>query len=71
MLLTSVGLVIGLAGSLLLTPVLQSFLIDLPASDLVTFIGVSVLLIAIALVACYVPARRATRINPIATLRAE
>ena len=71
MLLTSVGLVIGLAGSLLPTPVLQSFLIDLPASDLVTFIGVSVLLIAIALVACYVPARRATRLNPIATLRAE
>jgi putative ABC transport system permease protein len=71
MLLTSVGLVIGLGGSLLLTPVLQSFLIDLPANDSVTFVGVSVLLIAIALVASYVPARRATRINPIATLRAE
>ena len=71
MLLTSVGLAIGLGGSLLLTPLLQSFLIDLPANDSVTFAGVSVLLIAIALVACYVPARRATRINPIATLRAE
>jgi predicted permease len=71
MLLTSVGLVIGIGGSLLLTPVLQSFLIDLPANDAVTFGAVSVLLIVIALVACYVPARRATRINPIATLRAE
>ena len=71
MLLTSVGLVIGLGGSFLLTPVLQSTLFNLPATDLVTFIGVSVLLIAIALGACYVPARRATRINPIATLRAE
>jgi putative ABC transport system permease protein len=71
MLLTSVGLVIGLGGSLLLTPVLQSFLIDLPANDSATFGGVSVLLIVIALVACYVPARRATRIDPIATLRAE
>jgi len=71
MLLTAVGLAVGLAASLLATPVLQSMLINLPATDPVTFGGVSVLLIAIALVACYVPARRATRINPIATLRAE
>jgi putative ABC transport system permease protein len=71
MLLTSVGLAIGLGGSLLVTPVLQSLLIDLPATDSVTFGGVAVLLIVIALAACYVPARRATRINPVATLRAE
>jgi putative ABC transport system permease protein len=71
MLLTSLGLAIGLGGSLLLTPVLQSFLIDLPASDAVTLGAVSITLIVIALAACYVPARRATRIDPIATLRAE
>ena len=71
MLLTAVGLAVGLAASLLATPVLQSRLINLPATDPVTFAGVSALLIAIALVACYVPARRATRIDPIATLRAE
>jgi predicted permease len=71
MLLTAVGLAIGLGGSRLLMPVLQSFLIDLPATDPVTFVGVSVLLIATALVACYVPASRATRIDPIATLRSE
>ena len=71
MLLTAVGLTVGLAASLLATPVLQSLLINLPATDLVTFVGVSGLLIAIALVACYVPARRATRIDPIATLRAD
>ena len=71
MLLTAVGLAVGLAASLLATPVLQSMLINLPATDLVTLVGVSGLLIAIALVACYVPARRATRIDPIATLRAE
>jgi hypothetical protein len=64
-------LAFGLAGALLATPVLQSQLINLPANDPATFTGVSVLLIAIALVASYVPARRATRINPIATLRAE
>ena len=71
MLLTAVGLAVGLAAALLATPVLQSRLINLPATDAVTFAGVSALLIAIALVACYVPARRATRIDPIATLRAE
>ena len=71
MLLTAVGLAIGLGASLLATPVLQSRLINLPATDPVTFVGVSALLIAIALVACYVPARRATQIDPIATLRAE
>ncbi len=59
------------AEQLMATPVLQSMLINLPATDLVTFAGVSGLLIAITLVACYVPARRATRIDPIATLRAE
>ena len=71
MLLTALGLAAGLIGSLMATPVLQSMLINLPATDPVTFAGVSALLIAIALVACYVPARRATRIDPIATLRAE
>jgi putative ABC transport system permease protein len=58
----------GLGGSRLLMPVLQSFLLDLPASDAVTFGAVASALTAIALVACYVPARRATRIDPIATL---
>jgi hypothetical protein len=71
MLLTSVGLAIGLGGSLVLTPVLRSLATDLPSNDPATFGGVSLLLIVIALVACYVPARRATRIDPIATLRAE
>jgi predicted permease len=71
MLLTVVGLMIGLGGSVLLTPVLQSFLIDLPASDPVTFGAVAFALVVIALVASYLPARRATRIDPIATLRTE
>ena len=71
MLLTALGLAVGLIVSLMAMPVLQSMLINLPATDPVTFVGVSGLLIAIALVACYVPARRATRIDPIATLRAE
>jgi predicted permease len=71
MLLSAVGMAVGLTASLLVTPVLQSMLINLPPTDPVTFAGVAGLLIAIALVACYVPARRATRIDPIAILRAE
>jgi predicted permease len=71
MLLTVVGLVVGLAASLLATPILQSQLINLPANDLVTFVAVSFVLIVIALVACCFPARRATRIDPIVTLRTE
>jgi ABC-type antimicrobial peptide transport system permease subunit len=71
MLMTAVGLAVGLGASLLATPVLQSRLINLPATDPITFAGVSALLMAIALVACHMAAGRATRIDPIATLRAE
>jgi putative ABC transport system permease protein len=71
MLLTTLGLAVGLIVSLMATPVLQSMLVNLPATDLATFVGVSFVLIVIALVACCLPARRATRIDPIATLRAE
>ncbi|MPY90939.1 MAG: hypothetical protein GEU99_23890 [Luteitalea sp.] len=67
MLLTAVFLAVGLGASLLATPVLQSVLINLPATDPVTFAGVSALLIATALVACYVPARRESiRLPPFA-----
>jgi putative ABC transport system permease protein len=69
--LTATGLVIGLGSSLLLAPVLQSILVDLPAVDPTTAAAVAVALMAIALMACYVPARRASRIDPIATLRTE
>ncbi len=69
--LALVGVAIGIGGALLLTPVLQSFLIDLPANDPATFVAVAVALVAIALAACYVPARRATTIDPISTLRVE
>ncbi len=71
LLLTLVGLALGIGASLLLTPVLQSQLINLPSNDPVTFAAVAGSLLVIAIVACYVPARRATRIDPIATLRTE
>ena len=71
LLLTIIGLAIGLGGALFVTPVLQSMLVDLPANDPATFAGIAILLVAIALAACYLPARRATRIDPIVTLRCE
>jgi FtsX-like permease family len=71
MLLTAVGLAAGLGASLLATPVLQSRLINLPATDPVTFAGVSALLLAIALVACYVRGarRESIRLPPFAPSR--
>ena len=50
---------------------MQSFLFGIGTTDAVTFVGVSLLLIAVALVANYIPARRATRVNPTVALRYE
>jgi putative ABC transport system permease protein len=69
--LAAIGIIIGVALSLAATRVLGSFLYGLSATDLISFIYVSLLLLGVALAACYVPARRATRIDPIAALRDE
>jgi putative ABC transport system permease protein len=65
----AVGLGIGLAGSLVLTRYLQSLLFGVAAQDRTVFVGVTLLLLLVTLAACYVPARRATRIDPMAALR--
>lgn len=63
------GLVAGLAATLVLSSVLQPYLLDVSQFDLSIYLGVAVLVLAVAAAACAVPARRASRLDPISTLR--
>jgi putative ABC transport system permease protein len=71
MTLVAIGLAIGLLGAFALTRVLSSLLFEITPKDPTTFIAVAIALPLVALVACYLPARRATMVDPLIALRYE
>jgi putative ABC transport system permease protein len=71
MLLAIVGVIVGLLGAFALTRVMSSLMFGVTTKDPITFVAVSLLLVGVAFIACFVPARRATKVDPLVALRYE
>ena len=69
--LAGAGIVLGVGGALWLTRLIESLLFEVKPTDPTTFTAAILLLASVALLACYVPARRATRVDPVVALRNE
>jgi len=71
MALAIIGTAIGLVASLALTRLMRSLLFEVTPTDWLTFVITSIVLLTVALLACYIPARRATKVDPLTALRYE
>jgi putative ABC transport system permease protein len=71
MTLSVIGIAIGLLSSAALTQVIKTLLFNVGATDPLTFSVIALVLISVALLACYIPARRATKVDPMVSLRYE
>jgi putative ABC transport system permease protein len=69
MLLTAVGVVVGVVGALALTRTIKSLLFEVSATDPIVFTSIPLMLVIVSLLACYTPARRATKVDPLDALR--